>query len=90
MKTPDGQWIQESITESDSFVQLLLGQQWWDANGYGLFAYPDWAPPDFKYSAKEPNEVKTKKREQLAEWLEKKFLEVKQGKCPPLPVEQGP
>jgi hypothetical protein len=48
------------------------------------YIYPDWAPPGFAYSDKEPQPSKKLKREQVACWLEKKFQEIKSGKSDPL------
>jgi hypothetical protein len=48
------------------------------------YIYPDWAPPGFAYSDKEPQPSKKLKREQVACWLEKKFQEIKAGKSDPL------
>jgi hypothetical protein len=89
MEAVNGKDIRLPLSYGDFLVRDLLGQQWMFGDGYHSFLYPDWGPPGFTYSETDPVEVRKQKREQLAQWLEKKFQEIKQGKSPPLSVGTG-
>jgi len=79
-----------SLTDSgDGFVLSILGRLSMFSDGHQSNDHPDWGPPGFAYETTESVEARKQKREQLAEWLEKKFQEIKQGKSPPLSVGTG-
>jgi ankyrin repeat protein len=83
----NGKEIRHPFGNSDTFVAEFLGQQI-DFASYRrtqqLDLHPEWSPPGFTYDITQTMELRKQKREQLAQWLEKKFAEIKAGKCPPL------
>jgi ankyrin repeat protein len=81
--------IKDKFFFGDSLVYYLLEPQLISSNGHPWNLWPDWGPPGFTCESSDSVEVRKQKREQLAQWLEKKFAEIKAGKCPPLSIPPG-
>ncbi len=85
----NGKAVKYRDAPGDYLVEKLVGHQYCYTNESGpseTYAYPDWAPPGFTFERTEPEETKQQKREQLAQYLEKKFQDIRDGKSPPLSI----
>jgi hypothetical protein len=83
----DGKKIKNRLAPSDYLAQELVGQN--VVYSFGTTErnsnfYPDWGPPFFQFGLSEPEGTKQVKREKLAQYLEEKFQDIKEGRSSPL------
>ena len=83
----NGKAVKYRDAPGDYLVDELVGHRYSYSTGSGesqSYVNPDWGPPGFIFERTESEETKKSKREQLAQYLEKKFQDIKDGKSSPL------